>query len=101
MKIIFLLYHRTRQAKKNRIFTCIDANTGKEKWSVQQDGLFDYMKIDEEQSSSQSLFSTKNKISASRLGNIVILKLKGDGIMAFDTETGKKLWSIQTSPVRL
>ena len=85
--------------KANRTFTCIDAGTGKEKWSVQQDELFDYMKIDEEQNSSQSFSSTKSKISVSRLGNIVILKLKGDGVMAFDTESGKKLWSIQPKPI--
>ncbi len=87
--------------KANRIFTCIDAKTGKEKWSVQQSELFDYMKIDEIQNSSQSLSSTKDKITVQRLGNIVILKLKGDGVMAFDTETGKKLWAIQTAPVSL
>ena len=87
--------------KAERIFTCIDAGNGKEKWSIEQSELFDYMKIDEEQNSSQSLSSTKSKISVQRLGNIVILKLKGDGVMAFDTETGKKLWSIQTAPVEL
>lgn len=87
--------------KANRIFTCIDAKTGKEKWSVQQDELFDIFKIDEEQNSSQSLSSSKDKISASRYGSIVILKFKGDGIMAFDVETGKKLWSIQPEYVGL
>jgi len=89
-----------RQGKKaNRIFTCVDAKTGKELWAVQQDGLFDYMKIDEVQNSQQSLHSTKDKISVSRLGSLVLLKFKGDGVMAFDTGSGKKHWSIQPAPV--
>jgi len=98
---VFIISLDQAGKKADRIFTCIDANTGKEKWSVQQSELFDYMKIDEVQNSSQSLSSTKDKITVQRLGNIVILKLKGDGVMAFDTETGKKLWSIQTAPVTL
>ena len=57
------------------------------------------MKIDEEQNSSQSFFSTKDKISVTSSGNMVLLKLKGDGVMAFDAETGKKLWSIQPAPI--
>jgi hypothetical protein len=98
---IFIVSLDASGKKANRIFTCIDAKTGKEKWSVQQNELFDYMKIDEVQSSSQSLSSTKSKITVSRLENIVILKLKGDGLMAFDAETGKKMWAIQTAPVSL
>jgi len=85
--------------KANRLFTCIDAATGKEKWSVEQKELFDYMIIDEEQNSSQSFHSSKDKISVTASGNLVLLKLKGDGVMAFDAETGKKLWSIQPAPI--
>jgi hypothetical protein len=96
---VFLVSLDAAGKKANRIFTCLETKIGKELWSVQQDELFDYMKIDEVQNSSQSLSSTKDKISVSRLGNLVLLKLKGDGIMAFDTDSGKKLWSIQTAPV--
>lgn len=87
--------------KANRIFTCVDAKTGKELWNVQQSELFSYMRIDEEANSLLSFSSTKDKISVQRLENIVILKLKGDGLIAFDSVTGKKLWSIQTEPVGL
>lgn len=85
--------------KSDRILTCVDAKTGSEKWSVQQGELFDYMKIDEEQSSSRSFFSSKDKIKVSISGNVALLKCKGNGVMAFDSETGKKLWSIQPAPV--
>ena len=85
--------------KANRLFTSIDASTGKEKWSVVQKDLFDYMIIDEEQNSNQSFHSSKDKISVTASGNLVLLKLKSDGVMAFDSETGKKLWSIQPAPV--
>ena len=84
--------------KSERIFTCVDAGTGAEKWSVQQNDLFDYMKIDEEQNSAQSFFSTKDKITVSIHGALVLLKLKGDGVIGFDSETGRKMWSIQPAP---
>jgi len=61
--------------------------------------MFDHMIIDEEQNSSQSLHSSKDKIAVTASGNLVLLKLKGDGVMAFNAETGKKLWSIQPAPV--
>ena len=96
---VFLVSQDEAGKKANRIFTCVDAKTGKELWAVQQDGLFDYMKIDEVQNSQQSLHSTKDKISVSRLGSLVLLKFKGDGVMAFDTGSGKKHWSIQPAPV--
>jgi hypothetical protein len=87
--------------KANRIFTCVDARTGREKWSVKQAELFDSFKIDEVQSSTQSFSSTKDNISVLRQGNTVILKYKGDGLIGFDVNTGKKLWSVQPSPVGL
>jgi hypothetical protein len=95
---IFLVSLTQAGKKCDRIFTCVDAETGKEKWSIQQSDLFDYMKIDEEQNSQQSFSSTKDKISVQRLGSLVLLKLKGDGVMGFDANTGKKLWSIQPAP---
>jgi len=98
---VFVVSQDQAGKKADRIFTCIDAKSGAEKWSVQQDGLFDIFKIDEVQNSSQSLSSSKDKISASRHGSVVLLKFKGDGVLAFDTETGKKLWSIQPDYVGL
>jgi outer membrane protein assembly factor BamB len=98
---VFIVSQDQAGKKANRIFTCIDAKTGSEKWSVQQENLFDIFKIDELQNSSQSFFSSKDKISASRYGTMVLLKYKGDGVTAFDVETGKKLWSLQPSYVGL
>lgn len=57
------------------------------------------MKIDEEQSTQQSFSSTKDQITVMASGNLVLLKLKSDGVMAFDTDSGKKLWSIQPADV--
>jgi hypothetical protein len=98
---VYIISQDQAGKKASRILTCIDTKTGREVWSVQQSELFSYMRIDEEANSSLSLSSSKSKISIQRLGNIVILKLKGDGVMAFDSATGKKLWSIQTEPVGL
>lgn len=96
---VFIVSLTQAGKKADRIFTCIDSETGQEKWSVQQSGLFDYMKIDEKQNSQQSFHSTKDLITVSRYKNMVILKLKGDGLIAFDVKTGKKLWSVQPAPV--
>ncbi len=98
---VYIISQDQAGKKASRLLTCIDSKTGKELWGVQQSELFSYMRIDEEANSLLSLSSSKSKISIQRLGNIVILKLKGDGVMAFDAETGKKLWSIQTEPVGL
>ncbi len=80
--------------KSNRIMTCIDLKTGDEKWTVSKDMLFKQMKIDEEDDVFSSLFFTKSNIDVKRSGNLVILQLKGKGIMGFDYNSGKKLFEI-------
>jgi len=80
--------------KSNRMVTCVDLKAGKEKWTVQQAELFKHMKVDENDDAFSSIFFTKDKIKIKRVGNLVALELKGDGIMGFDYNTGKKLWTI-------
>jgi hypothetical protein len=90
-----IIIHLDQLGKKsNRIMTCIDIKSGKEKWTLEQDKLFDEMKIDEEDDAFSSLFFTKDDIEIKRRGNLVILQLKGEGIMGIDYSTGKKLWQI-------
>ncbi len=80
--------------KSNRMMTCVDTKTGKEKWTAQQDDMFKKMKIDENSDSFSSLFFTKDKIKVRRSGNLVILEMKGEGLIGFDYETGKQLWKL-------
>ncbi len=80
--------------KSNRIMTCVDVKSGKEKWTIQPEDLFKKMKIDENSDAFSSLFFTKDKIQVKRQGNLVILQLEGQGLMGFDFDTGKKLWTI-------
>jgi outer membrane protein assembly factor BamB len=80
--------------KSNRILYCIDTKSKKEKWIVNQDDMFKKMAINEDKDSFSSLFFTKDNIKVMRSGNLVLLKLKGEGIMAFDYGTGKKLWTL-------
>jgi len=80
--------------KSNRILTCIDLKSKKEKWTVNQDQLFKKMKIDEEKDTFSSLFFTKDDIKVIRSANLVLVKLKGEGVMAFDYDSGKKLWTL-------
>ena len=56
--------------------------------------MFKGMKIDEEDDSFSSLFFTKDNIRVRRSGSLVVLQLKGVGLMGFDYKTGKKLWTM-------
>jgi hypothetical protein len=78
----------------DRIMTCVDLKTGKEKWSVTADDMFDEMKIDEEDDAFSSLFFTKSNIDIKRSGSLVVLQLKGEGIMGYDYSTGRKLFEM-------
>ncbi len=80
--------------KSDRIMTCVDLKTGKEKWTVTQEDMFKQMKIDEEDDAFSSLFFTKDHIDVKRSGSLVVLQLKGRGIMGFDYNTGKKLFEM-------
>lgn len=90
-----IIIHLDKLGKvSDRIMTCIDLKTGKEKWSLTADDMFKEMKIDEEDDAFSSLFFTKDKIDVKRSGTLVILQLKGEGIMGYDYITGKKLFEI-------
>ncbi len=94
MDCAIIVYLDQLGKKANRLMTCIDLKTGKEKWTLGKDELFKQMRIDEEDDSFSSLFFTKDKIDVKRSGDLVILQLKGYGIMAIDYSTGKKLWDM-------
>jgi|GEM_PF-892220 len=79
----------------SRIMTCVDLHSGKEKWTVNQDELFSYMKIDENQKTNSGFDYTKDKINVRKSGSILTLTYLGGGIMGFDSESGKKLWTLE------
>jgi outer membrane protein assembly factor BamB len=80
--------------KSSRMMTCVDINSGKEKWTIPQSDLFKHMKIDENDDAFSSIFFTKDKIQVKRQGNLVVLQMEGEGLMGFDFNTGKKLWTL-------
>ena len=80
--------------KANRFMTCIDLQSGSEKWTVGPDVLFKRMKIDEDKDSFSDLFFTKDKIKVRRSGNLVILEMQDEGMIGIDYETGKVLWQL-------
>ena len=90
-----IVIHVSQMGKiADRLMTCIDY-TGKEKWTVPQSELFTKMKINEEKDSFSSIFFTKDEIGVIRSGNLVVLKLEGEGVIGYDFETGKKLWELE------
>lgn len=90
-----LIIHQDAAGKKaNRMLTCAGID-GKEKWTATQDELFNKMKVDENDDPFSTMFFMKSKMGAERSGNLVILQLKGEGVIGFDYQTGKKLWELE------
>ena len=58
------------------------------------DDLFKRMKIDKDKDSFSDLFFTKDKIKVRRSGNLVVVEMKGEGLIGFDLQTGKQLWKM-------
>lgn len=79
----------------NRFMTCYDLPAGSRRWTVKPDQLFPQMRINEDNDSFSSLFFTKDNIRVRRVGNLVVVQLKGVGLMGFDFKTGKKLWTME------
>ncbi len=91
----FIVYLDQLGKKSNRILACIDLKSGKELWTADKDILFKEMRIDEEDDTFSSLFFTKDNISVRREGNLVLLALKGVGIIGFDLLSGKKILEME------
>jgi hypothetical protein len=90
-----LIIHQDAAGKEaNRMLTCAGID-GREKWTAEQDELFDGMKVDENDDPFSTMFFMKSKMGAERSGNLVVLQLKGEGVMGFDYQTGKKLWELE------
>jgi len=78
----------------NRLLTRIDAN-GNQKWTAGPAELFEEMKVDLDKNPLSSIFFMKNEVDISRSGSLILLQLRGVGIIGFDFATGKKLWEIK------
>ena len=93
--IAVIIYVDQAGKTANRIMTCVDLHSGNEKWTVNPDGLFSFMKIDENQKTDSGFDYTKDRIKIRKSGNILALTFLGGGIMGFDSESGKKLWTLE------
>jgi hypothetical protein len=90
-----IIVHQDAAGKKaNRMLTCVGID-GKEKWTATQDILFKKMKVDEDDDAFSGIFFMKSNMSAERSGNLVVFQLKGEGVIGFDYQTGKKLWVLE------
>lgn len=93
--IAVIIYVDQAGKTANRLMTCVDLKSGKEKWTLNQDSLFSFMKIDELKNSSSSFDSTKDKIAVKKSGDLLALTFIGGGIMGLDIDSGKKLWALE------
>ncbi len=90
-----VILHQNRVGKKaDRLLTCVDAN-GEVRWTIPPTELFEELKIDEEEDPFSKIFFMKDNISGSISGNVMIFKLTPVGIIGFDFQTGKKLWTVE------
>ncbi|MGH2574164.1 MAG: hypothetical protein ACRDFC_00535, partial [Ignavibacteria bacterium] len=90
---VIILHQDNAGKKADRMLTCIDYS-GKLKWTIQQGELFEKLIVDEDDNPFSKIFFMKDKVGVIRAGNIVVLKLEDAGVMGFDYNTGKKLWTI-------
>jgi len=89
--VIISLNQVAKQA--DRLMTMID-RTGKIKWTVGQNGLFEKMKVDEDKNYWSTFDGSARSIRLVRSGNLLVLLQEGVGIMGFDYATGQKLFTI-------
>ena len=78
----------------DRLLTCVDGS-GKEKWTTSPADLFMEMKVDLNKNATSAIFFMKDNIDVSRTGSLVLLQLRGVGVIGFDFETGNKLWEVK------
>jgi len=92
---IAVVIHQDNAGKNaNRMLTCVD-KYGKEKWTVPQEELFDEIKAEEDNAFS-SIFFMKGDMAVQRSGDVVVFIYKREGALAFDLNTGKKLWEFES-----
>jgi hypothetical protein len=78
----------------DRLLTCVDAG-GNEKWTAGRTDLFKEMKVDLDKDPFTGIFFMQEKLHVSRSGNLVLLQMRGVGLIGFDFATGQKLWEIR------
>jgi hypothetical protein len=90
-----LILHQDNAGKKaNRMITLVTMK-GEIKWTIPQSELFDELKVDEEKDPFSAIFFMNDKIEIKRHGKMVMIMLKGAGVMGFDYETGKKILEME------
>lgn len=91
---IAVVIHQDNVGKNaNRMLTCVD-KSGKELWTIHQEELFDEIEVKESDAFSV-IFFMKSRMSAQRSGNTVVFSFKPEGAMAFELNSGKKLWEFE------
>jgi hypothetical protein len=89
-----ILHQDAAGRKANRLLTRVTA-ARIEKWTTRPEDLFPETKVDLDKRSFSGIFFMKDKLSVSRIGNLVMLELSGVGLIGFDVETGRKLWELK------
>ena len=91
--IAVVIHQNTLGKTADRMLTCVD-RTGKELWTIPHEELFDEIRVKEDDAFSV-IFFMKSKFAVQRSGNIIVFIYKPEGAMAFDLNTGKKLWEFE------
>ncbi len=92
-KELVVILHQSQIGKNAaRMLTCIDIS-GKEKWTADQNTLFENMGVSEKNPFSD-IFFMKDKFKMERSGNLFIFKFDPTGVIGLDAGSGKKLWEL-------
>ncbi|RPI18632.1 MAG: hypothetical protein EHM58_04815 [Ignavibacteriae bacterium] len=89
-----VILHQDQVGKNaSRMLTCVGTD-GKLMWTKNQDELFEELAVTEDDAFSV-IFFMKSKIKATREGNLLLFKFEPKGIIGFDFNSGKKLWTLE------
>ncbi len=88
-----ILHQKVADKDSDRLLSCVDA-TGKLRWEIGQEDLFDEARVDKDDPFS-TIFFMKDKFGGTVQSGVFVFKLEGTGIIGFDYKTGKKLWEVE------
>lgn len=77
-----------------RRLTCV-GRTGKVRWSLAGDALFEQLRVDEEEDPFSKTFFLKHKVSLERQGEVLVLALRAEGVVGLDARSGATLWELR------
>lgn len=91
--LVVILHQNQIGRNSDRTLTAVDVK-GKAIWTIPQAQLFPEVSLRESDDSSETFF-IKNRIHATREGDLLVFKMDRVGLMGIDIENGAKKWDFR------